>query len=184
VPLTVTDDLYSCLKVVSQHKRFVFEPAALACISASSKTPGHELQRRRRIVCRSLTGIWLSREVLNPFRHGLFSLGLFFNKVLRRFLPVMLVLILVAAAGLAPGSSLMRGVLLIQVLFYASVVPLRRLAERRFFGGAPRRLVFLAFYFCLGMVGTWLGLVDFLKGREITKWETTEAAGFGKDGDL
>jgi hypothetical protein len=34
------------------------------------------------------------------------------------------------------------------------------------------------------MVGTWLGLVDFLKGREITKWETTEAAGFGKDGDL
>jgi cellulose synthase/poly-beta-1,6-N-acetylglucosamine synthase-like glycosyltransferase len=176
IPLAVTDDLYACLNVVRQHKRFVFEPAALATMTAASKTPEHELRRRRRIVCRSLRGIWLSREVLNPFRYGVFSVGLFLNKVLRRFLPVMLLLILLSSAAMAVCSVPMRVLLLIQLMAYASLVPLRILAGHLPVGSLPRRLIFLAFYFCAGMVGTWLGLVDFLKGKQIVKWETTESS--------
>ena len=182
IPLTVTDDLYSCLTVVRQHKRFVFEPAALAFMTAASKSPGHELRRRRRIVCRSLRGIWLSREVLNPFRYGLFSAGLFLNKVLRRFLPVLLMLILLTSAVLSAQSFPLRVFFLVQLSFYASVVPLRKLADHLPLGGFLRRLVFLAFYFCTGLVGTCLGLLDFLKGEQVAKWETTESAGAGKDG--
>lgn len=182
IPLTVTDDLYSCLTVVRQHHRFVFEPAALAFMTAASKSPGHELRRRRRIVCRSLRGIWLSREVLNPFRYGLFSLGLFLNKVLRRFLPVLLVLMLLSSAVLAVESLPMRVWFFVQFGFYASVVPLRKLADYLPLGGFLRRLVFLAYYFCTGMVGTWLGLLDFLGGKQVAKWETTESAGAGRIG--
>ncbi|MEI6148403.1 MAG: glycosyltransferase [bacterium] len=183
LPLTVTDDLFACMNVVRQHKRFVFEPSALASITASSKTPGHELQRRRRIVCRSLRGIWLSREVLNPFRYGLFSAGLFLNKVLRRFLPVMFLLILLSTSVLAVESSFMRWFLLIQVVFYAFIVPLRALAECLPLGSLPRRMIFIAFYFCTGMVGTWLGLVDFMTGKQIAKWDTTGPVAPGKDRD-
>jgi glycosyltransferase involved in cell wall biosynthesis len=183
LPLAVTDDLFSCLNIVRQHKRFIFEPAARAFITASSKTPGHELQRRRRIVCRSLRGIWMSREVLNPFRYGLFSIGLFLNKVLRRFLPVLFMLILLSTAAMAVRSSPMRWLLLMQFLFYASVVPLRNLAERLPLGRLLRRLVFLAFYFCTGMVGTWLGLIDFLSGKHIAKWETADSADSEKSRD-
>lgn len=182
IPLTVTDDLFSCLTVVRQHKRFVFEPAALAFMTAASKSPGHELRRRRRIVCRSLRGIWLSKEVLNPFRYGLFSAGLFLNKVLRRFLPVLLLLILVSSAVLGARSLPMRVLFLAQVCFYASVVPLWKLADQLPLGGLLRRFVSLAFYFCTGIVGTWLGLLDFLKGKQVAKWETTESAGAGRDG--
>lgn len=182
IPLTVTDDLYSCLTVVRQHKRFVFEPAALASMTAASKSPEHELRRRRRIVCRSLRGIWLSREVLNPFRYGLFAAGLFLNKVLRRFLPVLLLLMLLSSAVLAVGSVPMRVVFLGQLGFYASVVPLRKLAEHLPLGGLLRRGVFLAFYFCTGLAGTWLGLLDFLKGKQVAKWDTSEPSGAGKDG--
>jgi cellulose synthase/poly-beta-1,6-N-acetylglucosamine synthase-like glycosyltransferase len=182
IPLTVTDDLFSCLAVVRQHKRFVFEPAARAFMTAASKSPEHELRRRRRIVCRSLRGIWLSREVLNPLRFGLFSAGLFLNKVLRRLLPVLLMLILLSSAVLAVRSVPMRVFFFVQLSFYASVVPLRKLAEHLPWGGPLRRLVFLAFYFCTGLVGTWLGLLDFLKGKQVAKWETTESAGTQKDG--
>ncbi|MEI6562936.1 MAG: glycosyltransferase [bacterium] len=182
IPLVVTDDLYSCLNVVRQHKRFVYEPAALAFMAASSKTPEHELRRRRRIVCRSLRGIWMSREVLNPLRFGVFSVGLFLNKVLRRFLPVILMLILLSSAVMAVRSSPMRVLLLIQVILYASVFPLRKLAEHLPSEGMPRRLIFLAFYFCVGMVGTWLGVMDFIKGKQVAKWQTTESADLGRDG--
>lgn len=176
MPLAVTDDLFTCLNVVRQRKRFVFEPAALATMAAASKTPGHELRRRRRIVCRSLRGIWLSREVLNPFRFGVFSAGLFLNKVLRRLMPVMLLLILVSSAVMALSSGSMRVLLWLQLMAYASIFPLRSLAESLPVGGLPRRLIFLAFYFCIGMIGTWLGLLDFLKGKQIVKWETAESS--------
>jgi cellulose synthase/poly-beta-1,6-N-acetylglucosamine synthase-like glycosyltransferase len=182
IPLAVTDDLYSCLTVVRQHRRFVYEPAALAFMAASSTTPGHELRRRRRIVCRSLRGLWLSREVLNPFRYGLFSAGLFLNKVLRRFLPVLLALVFLSSAALAGGSTPLRVLFLVQVLFYVSIVPLRRLAESLAPGNLLRRLILLAFYFCTGMVGTWLGLMDFLRGKQITKWETVVAPVAGREG--
>jgi len=180
IPLVVTDDLFACLNVVQQHKRFVYEPAALAFMAASSKSPEHELRRRRRIVCRSLSGIWLSREMLNPFRFGLFSVGLFLNKVLKRFLPVILMLLLLSSAVLAIRSFPMEVLLLIQLTFYASIVPLRKLAEHFQWGIIPRRLIFLVFYFCIGMVGTWLGLMDFMKGRQVAKWETAESADLGK----
>ena len=183
IPLAVTDDLYSCMNIVRQHKRFVFEPAALASIAASSKSPDHELRRRRRIVCRSLRGIWLSREVLNPFRFGMYSAGLFLNKVLRRFLPVLFLLVLFSSSVMAVSSSPMRVVLLIQLIVYASAVPLRNLAEYLPQRGLFRRLVLLEFYFFVGMVGTWLGLMDFLKGKQIVKWETLESAVSGKAGN-
>jgi hypothetical protein len=115
-------------------------------------------------------------------RFGLFSAGLFLNKVLRRLLPVLLMLILLSSAVLAVRSVPMRVFFFVQLSFYASVVPLRKLAEHLPWGGPLRRLVFLAFYFCTGLVGTWLGLLDFLKGKQVAKWETTESAGTQKDG--
>jgi hypothetical protein len=44
-------------------------------------------------------------------------------------------------------------------------------------------MIFIAFYFCTGMVGTWLGLVDFMTGKQIAKWDTTGPVAPGKDRD-
>ena len=88
VPSAVTDDLYTALNVIKQKKRFIFESSAQVFVKLPSRTAKHEIQRRRRIVSRSLRGIFLMRSLLNPFKYGFFSIDLFINKILRRFLPV------------------------------------------------------------------------------------------------
>lgn len=164
----VTDDLYTCLSIVRQGFRFVFEPRAIAYIRVPSRNQTHELRRRRRIVCRGLRGIYLMKELLNPMRYGLYSVSLFFNKVVRRLLPVLLVLFFASSLYLATYYQFMRFVLFVELAFLAlaATYPVfSRTGPKRF-----SKLSSLAYYFCLGNMGTLLGLVDFLLGKKIVQW--------------
>jgi len=166
-----TDDLFTCLTVVAQGRRFVFEPRARAAIRTPSRGARHELSRRRRIVARSLRGIALQRALLVPWRSGVFALQLLVNKVLRRLLPLFLLGLLVSSALLAPLPAhwIARLALAAQGAFYAlallRVVP----GVRRVPGLGPA--CDTAFYFCIGNLGTLLGLADFLRGKETVRWE-------------
>jgi cellulose synthase/poly-beta-1,6-N-acetylglucosamine synthase-like glycosyltransferase len=86
VPDGCTDDLYMALAVVRAGHRFVFAPGAVARVAAPSRSLSHEWERRRRVVCRSLRGLWLHRVLFDPRIYGSYSIQLFVNKVLRRFL--------------------------------------------------------------------------------------------------
>jgi hypothetical protein len=166
-----TDDLFSCLSVVEQGARFVFEPRAVAFIRTPSRSAAHEISRRRRIVARSLHGIAVKRALLNPLRHGGFGVQLLVNKVLRRFLPVLLIGCLLASAALALHDVRARVLLALQLAFYALALGRRWLAPLPGLGKASG----LAYYFCVGNLGTLLGLVDFLSGRQTVKWEPRKA---------
>jgi len=163
-----TDDLYACLSIVEQGRRFVFEPRALAFIRTPSRNPAHELVRRRRIVARSLRGIFLKRGLLNPLRHGSFSLQLLVNKVGRRLLPLFLALFLVTSFALAPSHPILWAVVALQLAFYGLALSHLALRTRLARLGRPASV---AYYFCVGNLGTLLGLVDFLRGREAIKWD-------------
>ena len=169
VPGGVTDDLFACLAVVDQGARFVYEGRARAWIKNPSRSGRHEVSRRRRIVCRSLRGIQLMRGVLDPRRTGLFAFGLATNKVGRRLLPVFLILALAGTALLATGSRVALGALGLQLVFYSAAL-LRPLAAGWPLPGPLAKAWDLAHYFVLGSYGTLLGLSDFLRGREVTKW--------------
>ncbi|MCD6416834.1 MAG: glycosyltransferase [Planctomycetes bacterium] len=169
------DDLHCCLSVVLQRKRFIFDPAAQAMIPAPSRTPGHELTRRRRIVCGSLIAMLAHWRLFNPLSFGLYGLRLAINKILRRLLPVSLLLLLastIALWNLHPIFQLLVGA---QALFYAAaaIYPLlpRALRARLPFIKAPQA----AFYFCIGNIGMMLGLWDFLRGRRFETWEPRTA---------
>lgn len=171
----VTDDLYAALRVIKGGLRFVFEPRARAHVRVPARSPAHEISRRRRIVARSLQGLRLNHEVLDPRRFGTFALALGINKVLRRLLPVFLLLLLSSNVGLALHSSFWRWVLLLHLGVYAMALVgagAPRLPGRR---GALTRA---AFYFVLGNIGTALGLWDFLSGRQVVRWEPNK----GEDG--
>ena len=103
IPPAVTDDLYVCLSVVRQKYRFVFAPRARAYIKLPSRNPRHEIIRRRRIVSTSLRGIF-DGDILNPFKHGVFSLQLFINKVLRRCMPFCLLGLFMSSLFLAKNQ--------------------------------------------------------------------------------
>lgn len=173
-----TDDTFVSLGVIGQGHDFVFEPAARARICVPSRDADHELERRRRIVARSLRGIYLQRAVLNPLRFGWFALGLFINKVLRRLLPLSLALLFASTAWLAQDSSFFTGFLLLQgagCLLAAGDPVLRRLGLR----GPAVKLTSRAYYFCVGQLGTLLGLADFCRGRVIERWEPKKTAHAG-----
>ncbi len=167
VPPGVTDDLYQCMNVVAQGFRFLFEPQAAAFIPTPSRTSAHELRRRRRIVARSLHGILTQARVLNPFRYGQFAIGLLLNKVLRRLLPVSLLLMLVTSMLLARHRPLFLPLAAIQVIFYgiACCYPLGRLMGMSLSWAAS------PYYFVLGNLGTLLGIGDFLRGHYPARWE-------------
>ena len=164
----VTDDLYASLQIIAQGWRFVFAPEARALVRVPARNPAHEITRRRRIVCRSLTGIHLNRRVLDPREFGFFSLALFVNKVLRRLLPVFLLLLLVSSGVMASQSLFWSGFFLLQVMAFGLAllgVGLPRLPGRA--GALTRK----AYYFVLGNSGTALGVWDFLQGHRVVRWE-------------
>lgn len=170
----VTDDLYTCLNVVAQGYKFLFEPDARVFIGRPSRNLMHEIKRRRRIVAQSLNGIFARREMLNPFRYGLFACGLFVNKVMRRMLPVFLLLALCSSVYLGFGNLWLRALALAQVGFYTSAAVAILLEALPVWCHIPRPVRAagqFCSYFCAGNVGTLAGLVTFLAGREIQKWE-------------
>jgi cellulose synthase/poly-beta-1,6-N-acetylglucosamine synthase-like glycosyltransferase len=162
-----TDDLFNCLSVVEQGRRFVFEPRARAFIRTPSRNPSHELARRRRIVARSLHGIALKRRLLNPLRHGFFAVQLLVNKVLRRMLPLFFCGLVLASAVLAVEHVWARVLLGAELVFLGLAAARRRLAPFERLGLASA----LAYYFCLGNVGTLLGVIDFVRGQVTVKWD-------------
>lgn len=167
-----TDDLFTCLNIVFQGKRFVFEPHAYAYIIKPSQNMRHEIDRRRRIVCRSLSGIWTMRAVLNPIKFKTYALGLFINKVLRRALPFLLVVLLVSSSLLVFQYSFFWLLVGIQLLFYLmAIVQIIAVRFRIQLSPVIARASALAFYFCLGNVGTFLGALDFVRGKRYEKWE-------------
>ncbi|MCG8616156.1 MAG: glycosyltransferase [Desulfobacterales bacterium] len=176
VPPGVTDDAYISLTVTGQGFSFAFDPAAMAYIRMPSRSVHHELTRRRRIVSTSLRGLWLNRMLFNPFRYGAFSAGLFINKVMRRLLPVALIVVFLSSLGLAlSGRTFYGAVFITQVAGYLFCLLYPWLAsksgER---SGLIRKIVKvsgLGYFFCVGMAGTFLGMVSFLSGEEITKWD-------------
>ncbi|MDQ7032924.1 MAG: glycosyltransferase family 2 protein [Desulfonauticus sp.] len=168
---SVTDDLYTCLGVIIQGYRFIFEPNARAYISLPSRSPSHEIQRRRRIVARSLRGLYLRREIFNPKKYGLYSIGLFINKGLRRMMPVFLILIFFSSAFLSRYYSLIKILFLAQICGYLLAVlyiPCKKILSTQ---NPLRKLTSLAFYFCIGNIGTLLGLLAFIRGEKFSKWK-------------
>jgi cellulose synthase/poly-beta-1,6-N-acetylglucosamine synthase-like glycosyltransferase len=171
IPPAVTDDLYQALNIVEQGYRFVFAPQAKAAIKTPSRTSPHELERRRRIVATSLYGIFLKRNLLNPVNYGLFAIGLFINKLLRRFIPFLLILIFVSSAIGANYNTQISCLFIIQIMFYVLALSyplfLQHLEDLRI----VKKLSSILWYFCLGNFATLLGVWDFLIGKRVIKWQ-------------
>ena len=145
--------------------RIAYEPTAVAT-EYSSVRFGDELRRRRRIVSRSLYGLWTAASVLNPFAHFFFAFQMFSHKVLRWLVPVWLLAVL--AVNIALAASEYYGFLLaLQVAFYGLAALGLLLPERlgRYW------LFYVPAYFTATNWGTLLGLLSFLTGRRHRVWQ-------------
>ncbi len=170
IPDGVTDDLYNCLTVLRQRFQFLYTPDAVATVPTPSRSGAHEVSRRRRIVCRGLRGLWLSRALLNPMKHGWLAVRLGINKVLRRLLPVLLVCLFISSMLLSFSSPFHLLLFTVQMLGYAVAMAHPLIGHVAGIPKVIKRIANAGYYICLGMVGTWLGLYDFIQGRVATRW--------------
>jgi len=166
----IISDFINPIRVRRKGLRVRYAPAAVA-VENSAKGFDQELRRRRRIIARSLYGLWTERGVLNPLATGIFSFQVISHKILRWLAPVLLMAALVASAAEAlRGSALFQGLVGLQALYYALA----------FLGyAAPsslgrRSLFYVPAYFAAVNLGALLGLWDFALGRRHTTWRPIE----------
>lgn len=169
------DDLWVCLGVIRQHFRFLFEPEAKAYIKLPARSPQHEVTRRRRMTQLSLRCLFLMKAVFNPFRYGALSLRLAINKVVRRMLPLAMLLLLATSLILVFYHPLFLLFLLPQLLFYGAAATRMRARHAEGGRGPFGKVAWTAYYFCLGNIGVLLGVMDFTLGRRSIGWDPKKA---------
>lgn len=174
----VTDDFFVSTNVVGAGWRLVFAPEAVAFepVAASS---GAEFQRKVRVATRGLRGVWVMRELLNPFRHGFYALQLFSHKVLRRLVAIPLLAILLVTPLLWNAGPVYRAALLGQLVLYGAAA-LGRLAPR--LGRAKPFAIPL--YFCLVNLAALRGAWNVLAGTRIDVWEPQRGTGSAEAAEL
>jgi len=110
--------------------------------------------------------------MLNPFRHGLFSLQLLSHKVLRYLVPELLIAIFALSLALAlsgsPRAWFYRLLLEAQAAFF--IAALIGWASLRLKVRVP--LVHIPFYFVVSNFAAFWGLLLYLKGERKVTWTT------------
>ncbi|MBX3441606.1 MAG: glycosyltransferase family 2 protein [Planctomyces sp.] len=170
-PLRADDinDLYLPLRIVARGFRGVFDAEAV-CYERTAATFSGEFRRKVRIINRSLRAVLRVPQVLNPFRVGRFAWQLGIHKVLRWFVPFLLIAALLANIPLAArGQTFYQWLLGLQIAFY-SLACLRPVA-----GIGSIKPVYLASYFCLMNLAAFFGVLSCLFGSRIAVWQPERA---------
>ncbi|MEJ7709180.1 MAG: hypothetical protein WKF84_04805 [Pyrinomonadaceae bacterium] len=105
--------------MVAQGLRTIYEPDAI-CTEETNQRADRELKMRVRVITQTFSDLWRHRAMLNPSRSGFYAVQLFSHKVLRHFVPFLLLMIFLSSALLAQSSTFYALMILGQVCFYAA----------------------------------------------------------------
>lgn len=171
VPEGVTDDFATSTQVIAQGYRLVFAPDAAAYEPVASSS-GVEFGRKVRIITRGLRGVLQMRRLLNPLRHGFYSIQLFSHKVLRRQMVFPLLLMLITSILLARTSPVYLLAAIGQVSFYG-VAAVGCVFNGTKFG--RRKLISIPFFFCLVNFACVIATIHSLTGQRVVVWNPQRA---------
>jgi len=161
----IMDDFLIALSIVQQGYRVKYEANALAREKASNSVAG-EFRRKVRIGAANFHGISEFAQLLSP-RFGFVSFALWSHKIIRWFVPILLLVVIIAAAMLAPGSSFYQLIFLSELAFIGFAL-IGLIAEKvnlniGFFG--------LPYYFLAVNAALLVGFVKFVRGHQRPTWE-------------
>lgn len=165
-PAGVTDDFVTSTRVIAQGYRLVFEPGAISYEPAAASS-GFEFRRKVRIMTRGLRGVWLMRELLNPFRHGFYAVQLFTHKVLRRLVVFPLIALFILSALLWNEGTWYQVITVAQGVFYFLAL------AGLLLGATPlgrSRLFALPSFFCMVNAAAFVAAWNVVTGRRIDFW--------------
>jgi cellulose synthase/poly-beta-1,6-N-acetylglucosamine synthase-like glycosyltransferase len=160
-------DLVEPLAIVRNGRRVVYEPEAIS-VERASANYGTEFRRKVRILTRSIRSLLRVRELLNPFRFGIFSVQLGMHKLLRFIAPVFLItaaISLVSLAtmgkylGLLGGAALMTGL--------SMFVAVGRTGASSSVFSRPFHLIY---YYLMANYALTLAWINVFRGQRMTLW--------------
>jgi len=169
VPLDrdLISDFTEPLKIYEKGHRVVYEPESLSFEKTSSSTSA-ELRRKVRITTRGIHAVFAVKNLLNPLKHGFFSIQLISHKLLRWLVPILLILLFILNLLLI-HKSLYCMLMLVQVLFYllslAGLITEKTKYDLKIFS--------IPFYFCMVNFAALIGWYNLLKGEKETTWDTS-----------
>ena len=168
---TLIEDFYLTMTVLRKGYRIAYAADAYA-LEAASISVGEELKRKIRIAAGGLQASWRLRDLLNPFRYGVFSWQFFSHKILRwtlapLALPIAFLLNLLLAFSI---GQLYLSLLILQGLFYLFAL-LGWFFEKR---QLKIKAFFIPYYFCVMNYSVFLGFARLLKGQQTVLWEKVE----------
>jgi cellulose synthase/poly-beta-1,6-N-acetylglucosamine synthase-like glycosyltransferase len=162
----VTDDFAISTAVVEQGYRLVFESEAIAYEEPASAA-SREFARKVRIMNRGLRGVMLRQALLNPWRHGFYTVELFSHKVLRRLVPLFLLSLYVSSVMLSLNDHFYFTTVVGQTIFYALAGAGYLLRRHRL---GRLKCFYLPFFYCLANAAALLAVIKLLGGRRIELW--------------
>ncbi len=170
-PDTLIEDFYLTMTVLRKGYRIAYAADAYA-VEGSSASVGEELKRKIRIAAGGLQASWRLRDLLNPFRYGVFSWQFLSHKVLRWTLaPLALPLVFVSNLLLAfSAGKLYLGIFILQILFYLLAL-LGWFFEKK---QLKIKAFFIPYYFCIMNYSVFLGFARLLKKQQTVLWEKAE----------
>jgi cellulose synthase/poly-beta-1,6-N-acetylglucosamine synthase-like glycosyltransferase len=154
------------LDVVEQGRRVVYEPGALVFEPALADA-ADEFRMRVRVALRALWALYDKRNLLNPFRHPLFSWQLFSHKVLRYAAFVPLIGLLVFSVAVAERHPFYFTLLVLQLTAYACA------AVGYFLRRSPRRIsgLLAPYYFVVLNAACMVAFWKFARGQKMALWK-------------
>ncbi len=161
------NDFVNPMQIIVAGHEGVFEPRA-RCVEETTGSVQREIQRKRRIVNRSLAGLIRVRPVLNPFRFGIFSIQVWLHKVLRWFGPLMALVVLMLTATAAIEKEWLR----LPVMGVAAICALLLLLLRMGITGRRAPILMEGIYAMGVSIATFQAILDVIRGRVEVTWQT------------
>ncbi len=158
-------DFISPLLVLADRKKVVLEPEAIASEDPTLMT-GQELNTRRRITLRALTGLATHAILLNPFKHHALSLQIFFHKLLRWFVGPLIIINVFACFTLS-NHAFFDAILIGYLLFFMSALLGMLISHFRI----KWRIFTVPYYFTLVNLAATLGIIDYFRRKQVVTWK-------------
>lgn len=165
------NDFVNPLQICAKGYRGVFEPAAI-CYEDTAGSFSEEGARKERIVNRSFRGLMSVKEVLNPFRFGIFSWQVVSHKLLRWLVPFFL-LIAVPGALYLSSQQLMTFQFISGGILVVCVSAL--LGYLLSLAGTGNRFLSLPYYFVLVNYYSLRGVCRSVLGSIQVTWNSSRA---------
>ncbi|HKX28269.1 MAG TPA: glycosyltransferase family 2 protein [Blastocatellia bacterium] len=160
------DDFVIATEIRLQGLRTVYEPEAIAKEDTNHRTRD-EFRMRVRVIEQTMSAIYRYRQILNPFKHGLFAFQMISHKILRYSVPLWLALVLVANWFAQDAGSLYQYFFIMQLWAYAAALT-GWIGERAKISLGP---LAVPYYFVLVNVAIVCGFVKYLRGQSHVVWE-------------